>query len=86
MNGLETLPLSAGRQRHHFRVWVPVVLVWLLLLPFAPFILLALVVLWAPGAVDPFRGAAALFRLIASLKGTNIEVEDDRVQFSISFF
>ena len=64
-----------NQESRTFRLWVPLVLVWLLLLPLAillsPFIFIACLVC----RVNPFRGVAVLWQILNALTNTNIEVE-----------
>ena len=57
-----------------FRLRIPLLLVWLLLLPVAllllPVILIACLVQW----VNPFRPLTAFVRILAALKGTHVAV------------
>jgi hypothetical protein len=65
-------PLPAA----NIRLWIPLFLVWLLLLPFLllllPLAMLACLIV----QINPFRTLATLWQLIAGLRGTNIEVHD----------
>ena len=58
-----------------FRLWIPLVLIWLLLLPLAlllsPFIFIACLLC----LVNPFRGVAVMWQILNALADTNIEVE-----------
>jgi len=58
-----------------FRLWIPLVLIWLLLLPLAlllsPFIFIACLFC----RVNPFRGVAVMWQILNALADTNIEVE-----------
>lgn len=58
-----------------FRLWIPLVLIWLLLLPLAvlasPFIFIACLVC----RVNPFRGVAVLWQILWALNGTQFEME-----------
>ena len=58
-----------------FRLWIPLVLIWLLLLPLAvlvsPFIFIACLVC----RVNPFRGVAVMWQILWALNGTQFEVE-----------
>lgn len=58
-----------------FRLWIPLFLVWLLLLPLAillsPFIFLACLVC----RVNPFRGVAVIWQILSALTDTSLEVE-----------
>ncbi|MBZ5611170.1 MAG: hypothetical protein LAP38_23150 [Acidobacteriia bacterium] len=57
---------------------IPLFAVWLFLVPLGilclPFILIASVA----GAINPFPAMSALCRILTSLKGTHIELDDDR--------
>lgn len=57
------------------RLWIPLVLVWLLLLPLAvlatPFIFIACLVC----GVNPFRGVAVIWQILWALNDTELEVE-----------
>ena len=66
------MTVKVGQQR----LWLPLFLVWVLLLPLflvvAPFALLALLAL----RVNPFHASAAFWRLLSATRGTHIEVQD----------
>jgi len=68
-----TISIS-GERRRFFRLWLPLFLVWPLLLPFAilllPFVVLALLLVGRNGFAMP----VALWRLVAGLKGTLVDV------------
>jgi hypothetical protein len=63
------------RGRGPIRLWLPMVLVWLLLLPFAvllaPFLALWMII----RRMNPFRAMGALLGLLTALSGTRIEVD-----------
>jgi hypothetical protein len=58
-----------------FRLWIPLILIWLLLLPLgvllSPFIFIACLVC----RVNPFRGVAVMWQILNALTDTNIQVE-----------
>ena len=58
-----------------FRFWIPLFLIWLLLLPLAvllsPFIFIACLVC----RVNPFRGVAVMWQILTALGDTDVEVE-----------
>jgi uncharacterized membrane protein len=58
-----------------FRLWIPLFLVWLLLLPLV--VLLSPVVFIACLAcrVNPFRGIAVMWQIVWALNDTQLEVE-----------
>ena len=86
MNAFATSPALPAKRAHNFWLRLPVLLLWLLLLPFAPLLLLALFIVCAVYGVNPFRATAALFRVLAGLKGIHIEVQSSQVSFVFSLF
>lgn len=58
-----------------FRLWVPLFLIWLLLLPLAvvlsPFIFVACLFC----RVNPFRGVAVIWQILNALADTDLQVE-----------
>ena len=64
-----------NQQSRTFRLWIPLVLVWLLLVPLAvllsPFIFIACMVC----RVNPFRGIAVVWQVLNALTDTELEVE-----------
>jgi len=64
-----------NQESRTFRVWIPLFLIWLLLLPLAillsPFIFIACLIC----RVNPFRGVAVMWQILNALTDTNIEVE-----------
>jgi len=65
----------AGRKGKSLRLWVPLFLLWVLLLPFAVVLLPALFIVCAVADIDPFLAVSTMMSLIASLSGTHIEVD-----------
>ncbi|MEI9888849.1 MAG: hypothetical protein WDN08_20575 [Rhizomicrobium sp.] len=66
--------LPARRQRG-IRLWVPLFLVWLLLLPFVLVLLPVYFVVCAVADIAPFRTLGAFFAVLGSLGGTHVEVD-----------
>jgi uncharacterized membrane protein len=64
-----------NQQSRTFRLWIPLFLIWLLLLPLAillsPFIFIACLFC----RVNPFRGVAVLWQILTALADTSVEVE-----------
>jgi len=64
-----------NHQSRTFRLWIPLVLIWLLLLPLvlllSPFIFIACLVC----RVNPFRGVAVAWQILTALADTELEVE-----------
>ena len=71
--------VAVVRLRNHdsrtFRFWIPIFLIWLLLLPLAvllsPFMFLTCLVC----RVNPFRGVAVMWQILTALGDTDVEVE-----------
>lgn len=57
------------------RFCMPAFLIWILLLPVAPLLVLALLIVSAANGINPMRAAAELLQLIAALRGTFVEVQ-----------
>lgn len=64
-----------NQESRTFRLWIPLFLIWFLLLPLAillsPFIFIACLFC----RVKPLRGVAVLWQILTSLADTNVEVE-----------
>jgi uncharacterized membrane protein len=64
-----------NQQSRTFRLWIPLVLIWLLLVPLAvllsPFIFIACLVC----RVNPLRGIAVVWQVLNALTDTELEVE-----------
>jgi hypothetical protein len=86
MNATASLPSVAGKPMHRFRLRLPAILLWLLLLPIAPLLWLVLVIACVAGGVNPFRAPAVIFRVLAGLKGIHIEIQSQQVSILLSLF
>jgi hypothetical protein len=64
-----------NRESRTFRLWIPLVLIWLLLLPLgillSPFIFIACLFC----RVNPLRGVALMWQILNALNDTELEVE-----------
>ncbi|HUA15601.1 MAG TPA: hypothetical protein VMG31_09895 [Verrucomicrobiae bacterium] len=64
-----------NQESRTFRLWIPLVLVWLLLLPLAvllsPFIFIACLFC----RVNPLRGVAVMWQILNALTDTKLDVE-----------
>jgi hypothetical protein len=64
-----------NQESRTYRFWIPLILVWLLLLPLAlllsPFMFVACLFC----RVDPFRGVTVLWQILNALADTKLEVE-----------
>lgn len=75
--------VSLRNQRSRtFRIWLPLFLVWLLLIPLgivlSPFIFIACLVC----RVNPFRGIALMWQIVSALSDTQLELEHRSAGFS----
>lgn len=57
------------------RVWLPLFLIWILLLPFLVLIVPAVMILGAIARLNPLAAVGSLFAVFCALAGTHIEVE-----------
>ena len=64
-----------GRAGRGVRLWIPLFLMWLLLLPFALIVLPVLFVVCIVVDVDPFPALGAIWRVLCGLSGAHVEVE-----------
>ena len=64
-----------NQESRTIRLWIPLILIWLLLLPLAvllsPFIFIACLCC----RVNPFRGVALMWQVLNALTDTSIDVE-----------
>ena len=64
-----------NQESRTFRLWIPLFLVWLLLLPLiillSPFMFIACLFC----RVNPWRGVRLLWQILTALADTNVEVE-----------
>jgi hypothetical protein len=75
--------VSLGNQQsRRFRWWIPVVLIWLLLLPLtvllSPLVFIACLI----GRVNPFRAVAVMGEIVWALHDTRLEVEHRNASMS----
>ena len=72
-----------GRNGRGVCLWIPLVFVWILLLPVSILVLPGLFLYCVIGRVSLVRAAKALGAVIAGLKGARIEVEESRHSVSL---
>ena len=64
-----------NQESRTFRLWIPLLLIWLLLLPLgillSPFIFIACLVC----RVNPLRGMTVVWQIMGALSDTHLEVE-----------
>jgi len=57
------------------RLWIPLFLLWFLMLPFAVVILPVLLITAVVLDIDPFPALASALRILSSLRGSHVEVD-----------
>jgi uncharacterized membrane protein len=75
-----------NQESRTFRLWIPLFLIWLLLLPvgvlLSPFIFIACLIC----RVNPFRGIAVMWQIVWALNDTELEVEHRSAGMSFHIF
>ena len=64
-----------GERRKFFRLWLPLFLLWILLLPFALLALPVLALFWLFGSRGAFAKTLAFWQMFAGLRGTLIDID-----------
>lgn len=74
------------RESRTFRLWVPLILVWLLIVPvillLSPLIVVACLVF----RVNPFRGLAVMWQVLMALRETEFEIDQRSGGVSLCIF
>lgn len=72
------------RQKHKFNLWIPLFLIWVLLLPvliiISPFFLLICLI----GLINPAKAVTAFWEILSSIRGTNIEISEKKNKFFLN--
>jgi len=71
---------------HGFRLSIPFFLLWILLLPLLVLAVPVLFVACLFVRVNPFRAVGVLFQILAAMRGTLVEVENDRFSILLNVF
>jgi hypothetical protein len=85
--GAMRLDHSSGQSKvHGFRLTIPFFLLWILLLPLLLLSVPVLFVACLCARVNPFLAIGVLFQILAALKGTHVEVVNDRLSVLLNIF
>ena len=63
------------QQSRTFRLWIPLLLIWLLVFPLAVLLSPFIFILCLACRVNPFRGVAVMWQILNALNDTQLEVE-----------
>ena len=83
---LTVVHILPNRVRRGIRLWVPLFLIWLLLLPFLLVLLPVYFVVCAVIDIDPFKTLGAFFAVLGSLNGTHVEVDSPSASLFIHVY
>jgi hypothetical protein len=77
------LTAVSARAPRRFRLRIPILLVWVLLLPFALLLAPLVFVACLMARVGPFRGVAVFWQLFCGLRGVRVALDDPGAAISI---
>jgi hypothetical protein len=75
-----------GRESRTLRVWVPLILLWLLLVPLAVLFSPLICIVCLACRVNPFRTFSVGWQILCALNDTELEVEHRSAGISICVF
>jgi hypothetical protein len=71
---------------HGFRLSIPFLVLWILLVPLLVLIVPVVFVAAACVLVNPFKAVGAVIGILAALKGTHVEVANDDFSMLLNIF
>jgi len=83
---LAVVHILPNQMRRGIRLWVPLFLIWLLLLPFLLVLLPVYFVVCAVVDIDPLRTLGAFIAVLGNLNGTHVEVESPQASVFIHVY
>jgi hypothetical protein len=75
-----------GRQSRTLRIWVPLILLWLLLVPLAVLLSPLIFVFCLACRISPFRAFSVGWQILWALHDTHLEVDHPSAGISICVF
>jgi uncharacterized membrane protein len=72
-----------NRESRTFRLWVPLILVWLLFVPIIVLLSPLIVIASLACRVNPFRGFAVMWQILCALRNTEFELDQPSTGVSI---
>jgi hypothetical protein len=83
MSPLAHAATATARPRNGLRVTVPLLLIWLLLLPFVIMLAPLVFAVFLVSRVNPFRGVWVYWQFFDGLRGVRVKVQDRRTLIRI---
>jgi hypothetical protein len=71
---------------HGFRLSIPFFLLWLLMLPLLVLLIPVLFIAAFCVGLNPFTAVGAVLRVLAALRGTQVEVINDSISMLVNIF
>jgi hypothetical protein len=71
---------------HGFRLAIPFLLLWIVLLPLLLLLVPVLFVACLCVRVNPFRAIGTLFQILGAMRGTLVEVDNDSFSILLNIF
>jgi TRAP-type mannitol/chloroaromatic compound transport system permease small subunit len=84
MNPHCSADLIPVKTRRRFRLSIPILLVWVLLLPFILLLVPLVFVAFLVARIDPFRAVWVYWEIFNSVRGLRVEVDDPDALIRIS--
>ena len=78
--------VSVRHKRRDFRIWIPLALVWMLLLPVVLILSPLFVIACVVARVRPLQALSVCWDIVVSTKDSQIEVANSTTSFSIYVF
>jgi hypothetical protein len=75
------LSIKMEGEGRRFRLYLPLFLIWILLMPLVLLIGPIVAIVCLVRGINPFRAAWAMLRVLASVSGTRVEVQDGESSF-----
>jgi hypothetical protein len=71
---------------HGFRLSIPFLLLWIVLAPLLVLLVPVLFIACIWVRIEPFRAIGTLFQILAALRGTQVEVQNENVSVLLNIF
>jgi uncharacterized membrane protein len=75
-----------NREGGRFRMWVPLILIWLLFLPFVVLLSPLIGIACLACRVNPFRGFFVVWQILSALRKTEFELDQTSTGVSVCIY